>query len=191
MNHRSSQKDADAAGSDEFMVVFTTGKLLQFDMAVDVLKQARIPFQTREETGTGIKLATPVAPTPGPGVFWSVLVPWIAVSDARQALSELPFPITTSSGPWDFLPSSTSEQARADARAQRWIISIVFLSMSIWVIATGIGELVIGRHPGDAIESIAGGAVFLAAVVALIRHSRRWLRRHPETSGSHQKGSRE
>ena len=70
--------------------VFATAKVIEFDMAVDVLKRARVPFQTQEETGTGMKLSMPVAPTPGPGTFWSILVPEKALPDARQVLSDLP-----------------------------------------------------------------------------------------------------
>ena len=51
-----------------FVAVFGTGKIIQFDMAVDVLKQAHIPFQTQEVTATGMRLSMPLAPTPGPGV---------------------------------------------------------------------------------------------------------------------------
>ena len=114
--------------SDEIRLttVFVTGKLIEFDMAVDALKRACVPFQTREESGTGMKLSMPVAPTPGPGTFWSILVPEKALPDARHVLSDLPFPITTNPGPWDFLPPRPSEAALADARGQRWIISIAF-----------------------------------------------------------------
>ena len=125
--------------SDELRLatVFVTGKIIQFDMAVDALKQARVPFQTQEETGTGMKLSMPVVPTPGPGTFWSILVPEKVMPDARQVLSDLPFPITTNPGPWDFLPSRLSEEALADARGQRWILSIGFLLTSAMIIALG------------------------------------------------------
>src|SRR5262249_51749164 len=102
--------------SDEIRLatVFVTGKVIEFDMAVDALKRARVPFQTQEETGTGMKLSMPVAPTHGPGTFWSIRVPEKALSDARQVLSDLPFPITSNPGPWDFLPPRLSEEALAD-----------------------------------------------------------------------------
>ena len=167
--------------SDEIRLatVFVTGKIIQFDMAVDALKRARLPFQTQEETGTGMKLSMPVAPTPGPGTFWSILVPEKALPDARQVLSELPFPITTNPGPWDFLPSRLSEEALADARGQRWIISIGFLLMSAMIIALGCAALASGRQRGDGIAVIVMGIVMLTIVGALIVHSRRPLKRHP------------
>jgi len=99
---------------EQFVAVFTTGKIVQFEMALDVLRQAHFPVLTQENTGTGMKLSMPVAPTPGPGVFWSLSVPEKALGDARNLLSELPFPITTNPAPWDFLPDSTSVEARAD-----------------------------------------------------------------------------
>jgi hypothetical protein len=165
------------------VTVFVTGKLIQFDMAVDALKQASIPFQSRVETGTGMKLAMPVAPTPGPGTFWSILVPEKALAGARAVLSELPFPITTSPGPWDFLPPAMSEEARADVRGQRWILAIGFLLLSAIIIAIGGVQLAIGgyRDRGGAFVLIVSGAVMMAIVGGLIWHSWRWLERHPES----------
>ncbi len=160
--------------------VFATSKVIEFDMAVDVLKRARVPFQTQEETGTGMKLSMPVAPTPGPGKFWSILVPEKALPDARQVLCDLPFPITTNPGPWDFLPPRPSEEALADARGQRWIISIAFLLLSAMIIAIGCASLASGRERGDGIAVIVIGMMMMAIVGALIVHSRRWLKRHPE-----------
>jgi hypothetical protein len=171
------------AESDEIRLatVFVTGKVIEFDMAVDAVQQAGIPFQTREETGTGIKLSMPVAPTPGPGTFWSILVAEKALPDAQKVLSDLPFPITTNPGPWDFLPPRSSEEALADARGQRWIISIAFLLLSAMFIALGCAIVASGRERGDGIGVIVIGVVLMAIVGALIVHSRRWLRRHPET----------
>jgi hypothetical protein len=172
------------SGSEEIQLVtvFVTGKIIQFDMAVDALKQARIPFQSQEETGTGLKFSMPVAPTPGPGTFWSILVPEKASAGARQVLSQLPFPITTSPGPWDFLPPETSEEARADVRGQRWIFSIGFLLFSAIPVAIGCMQLATGGHRdrGDAIAMIVTGLVMMAIVGGLILHSWRWLERHPE-----------
>lgn len=175
-------------GADEIRLVpvFTTGKLIEFDMAADVLNQADIPFQTQEETGTGLKLAMPVAPGPGPGTFWSILVPDKALADARRVLSDLPFPITTNPGPWDFLPRETSEEARSDARVQRWIIAISFLLLSIAVIAHGCVLLVFGRERDrwDAVNAIAFGGVMAAFIGWLIWYSRRWTGRPPADVGS-------
>ena len=166
--------------SDEIRLatVFVTGKIIQFDMAVDALKRARLPFQTQEETGTGMKLSMPVVPTPGPGTFWSILVPEQALPDARQVLSDLPFPITTNPGPWDFLPSRLSEEALADARGQRWIISVGFLLMSAMIIALGCAAVASGRQRGDGIAVIVMGIVMMTIVGALIVHSRRPLKTH-------------
>jgi hypothetical protein len=169
-------------GFDEIRLttVFVTGKVIELNMAVDVLTRAGVPFQTRVETGTGMNLSMPVAPTPGPGTFWSILVPEKALPDARQMLSDLPFPITTNPGPWDFLPSRLSEEAVADTRGQRWIISIGFLLLSAMIIALGCAILYSGRERGDGITVIVIGMVMMAIVGALIVHSWRWLKRHPE-----------
>jgi len=52
---------------EQFVAVFTTGKIVQFEMALDVLRQAHFPVLTQENTGTGMKLSMPVAPPPGQG----------------------------------------------------------------------------------------------------------------------------
>ena len=54
--------------SDEIRLatVFVTGKVIEFDMAVDALKRARVPFQTQEETGTGLKLSKTFSSECGP-----------------------------------------------------------------------------------------------------------------------------
>jgi ABC-type uncharacterized transport system permease subunit len=95
-------------------------------------------------------------------------------------LSDLPFQITTNPGPWDFLPSRLSEEALADARGARWIYAIGFLLLSAMIIALGCAILASGRERGDGIGVIVIGMVMMAIVGALIVHSRRWLKRHPD-----------
>lgn len=168
------------------VTVFVTGKLIEFEMARDVLNQSGIPFQTQEERSMGLKLAMPVAPTPGPGTFWSLLVPEKAVADANRALAELPFPITTTPGSWDFLPPAATAATRADVRVQRWILSIAFLSLSVAIIMIGIVTLASGRDRDrtEGLTMIISGAVMLAIIVAIIWSSWRWLEKHPE-NGDH------
>lgn len=169
------------SGEIRLATVFVTAKVIEFDMAVDALKRARVPFQTQEETATGMKLSMPVAPTPGPGRFWSILVPEKALPDARQMLADLPFPITTNPGPWDFLPPRLSDEALADARGQRWIIALGFLLTSAVIIAVGCASLASGQDRGDGIAVVVIGMVMMAIVGGLIVHSRRWQKRQPET----------
>ena len=99
-----------SAEGDRFGAVLTTGKPMEIDMAVEALKQAGIPYQTQEETATGLRLAMPVMPTPGPGTFFSVLVPGGAVAQAQQALSAMPFEIKTNPGIWDFGPQPAAKR---------------------------------------------------------------------------------
>jgi len=100
--------------SDHFnpVVVLRTGQVWQFDMAVDALKAAGIPHMAEEETVGGLRLAMPVAPAPGPGVFWSLRVPAAEEEKAKRVLSELPFEIKTDPGPWDFEPPPSGKKVR-------------------------------------------------------------------------------
>ena len=86
-------------------VVFRTGSLVEFDSVTGALKDAGIPHFTREETSAGLRLATPAAPSVGPGTWWAVMVPRDAVEDARTVISSFPFGDKTSPDVWDFQPS--------------------------------------------------------------------------------------
>src|ERR1035437_1016051 len=94
-----------AADRTKQVVVFRSGRLVQFEWACNALKEAGVPFFTREQTSGGLRLAMPVAPATGPGISWAVLVPEPAVHEAKEVLSELPFEVGTEVGIWDFQPS--------------------------------------------------------------------------------------
>jgi len=88
-----------------FITVFRTGQLIHLDWAANALEEADIPFQRREETSGGIRLAMPVAPSTGPGQWWSIVVPESFVSQAREVLAELPIEQTTTPDVWSFQPT--------------------------------------------------------------------------------------
>jgi hypothetical protein len=90
----------------EKVTILRTGKLFAFDMAVDLLKRECIPHFTHEETIGGLKVALPASPSSGPGVCFVIIVPGHYRDKAKEVLSTLPFPITTSPDVWD----STSGQ---------------------------------------------------------------------------------
>lgn len=88
-----------------FVTVFRTGNLTYVDWASNTLEEADIPFQRREETSGGIRLAMPVAPSTGPGQWWSIVVPESFVNQAREVLAELPIEQTTTPDVWSFQPT--------------------------------------------------------------------------------------
>jgi hypothetical protein len=89
----------------EQIVVFRTGSLVEFDTVTGALKQARVPFFSREESSGGMRLATPAAPSVGPGTWWAVLVPAPAAEDARDIIRQLPLSEKTDPDVWDFQPT--------------------------------------------------------------------------------------
>jgi hypothetical protein len=111
-----------------FVIAFCTGQLMKCDMVVNALKEAGIPHQVRAETATGLKLAMPITPAPGPGRFFTLLVPADAEAKAQAVLSQLPFEITANPGPWDFEPRPT---------AKRWwkvvLIGVLMLYALFWI----------------------------------------------------------
>jgi hypothetical protein len=113
----------------DFVAVLSTGQLMKFDMAVNILKDAGIAHQVRAETSTGLKIAMPVVAGPGLGQFFTILVPANAEAQAKQVLAELPFEIATNPGAWDFAPQPT---------VQRWwkvsIIVVLTCLIAYWLI---------------------------------------------------------
>lgn len=104
-------------------VVLRTGKIHEFDMAKSILSKREIPFIAQQEGVSGLKVAAPVTSAPAPGQWWSILVPIIAVHDAKIALSELPFEIETNPDIWHI---GTAEKAKKAWRIYVWIVLAVF-----------------------------------------------------------------
>ena len=88
-----------------FTVIFRTGRSYEIEMASNVLTENKIPFHLQEETSGGLKVAMPLRPTPGPGVWWSIHVPKEKIDEARGILSELPMQIDVDADVWHFGPS--------------------------------------------------------------------------------------
>jgi hypothetical protein len=86
----------------EHKVIFSTGKVYEFDMARNLLSDSNIPFHTQEDSFSGLRLATPSTPVAGPGIWYSILVPEQSFADAQNILSELPFEIGTEPDFWHF-----------------------------------------------------------------------------------------
>ena len=90
---------------DDQVTVFRTGSLVEFDSITCALKDAGIPFFTRSETSSGLRLATPVSPSVGPGDWLSIIVPEKAAEDARSIIGSFPFGDKTNPDVWDFQPT--------------------------------------------------------------------------------------
>lgn len=93
-----------SASKTKHVIVFKTGKLYELDLATEALKENNIPFYRQSESSSGLRFAMPAQPTMGPGTWYSILVPEIAVEDAKAILAELPFEISTNPDLWDFGP---------------------------------------------------------------------------------------
>ncbi len=72
------------------VVIFRTGQIVEFDMVCDALKQAKLPYFTRQETANGSNVGTSVGFAGLTGVSWLVIVPEPALEDATRVLAELP-----------------------------------------------------------------------------------------------------
>jgi hypothetical protein len=94
-----------------FVTVFQTGQLMHFDWACNALEQANIPFQRREETSGGIRLAMPASPAVSPGTWWTIIVPEAFVLRARKILEGLPLSQDATPGVWDYQPKPQGKLA--------------------------------------------------------------------------------
>ena len=92
-----------------YKIIFKSGKLYEFDMVTNALKEKGIPFFQREETASGVRFAV-TQPAMGPGVWYSILVPEPAVDDALAVLAELPVEPTTEPDVWGFGPSEETKR---------------------------------------------------------------------------------
>lgn len=101
-----------------FTVIFRTGRSWEYDMVINTLKEKGIPYQNREEYSSGLRVATPLRATPGPGTWWAVLVPENYFNEAKTILSELPIEIKTDPDIWDF---SSSKKVKRGWQIYVWI----------------------------------------------------------------------
>lgn len=85
------------------VTVLKTGRLYEADMLAEALTEAGIPHYRRQETFAGLTFAMPAMPAPGPGTFFTVLVPEIAKDDAEEVLASLPVE-PENPGLWSFSP---------------------------------------------------------------------------------------
>ena len=98
------------ADNSNFRVILKTGKLHEIDMAANALEEEGIPFMRRQASSGGMVVAMPIAPTPGPGVWWDLLVPEVACEDAKAVLSQLPMEMQTDPDIWDFAPTDSQRK---------------------------------------------------------------------------------
>ncbi len=122
----------------DYEVILRTGRIFDFEMACDALREAGIPFVKQEESVTGIKDGY-VQPSMGPGSFFNLLVPKQFKGKAVQVISELPIELTLEPDFWHY---------GADERSKRWwkIFAMVVLGIAILLLALSLLSFVITRN---------------------------------------------
>lgn len=88
----------------DFVVIFRTGKLWEFDLGRDALKENEVPFFAQTQSLSGVQTALDAAPSMGPGTSWSLLVPRGAVTKAREVLQGCRLDVEKEPAAWDFGP---------------------------------------------------------------------------------------
>ena len=114
----------------EFITVFRTGQIIHLDWAANALEEGGIPFQRREETAGGMRLAMPLSPTSGLGQEWSIVVPESYVGRAKEILAGLPIAQATTT---DAGGNASSPDVGMGRQIVGWIIAgAIILSLIQW-----------------------------------------------------------
>ncbi|MCG8609288.1 MAG: hypothetical protein MI864_02015 [Pseudomonadales bacterium] len=103
--------------------------MLEYDIAINALKDNDIPHFRQMETSSGLRLAMPFQPAMGPGTYYNILVPQRFAEKAKEILEELPIDVTTEPEIWHF---GASEKSKKGWRLYVWFVlaltSIVFIT---------------------------------------------------------------
>ena len=113
--------------SSNHAVIFRTGKLWEFDMARDALKQHKIPSFAQQDNMSGIRTAVDAMPIQGPGVFWNILVPERFAHRAQEILKGCRLDVEKKPLIWDFGPAPESKKFLISYAKLTLIVSILFL----------------------------------------------------------------
>ena len=116
-----------------YMPIFRTGRLHEFLLVENSLKENGIPYIRQENNISGLNMA-PACPASAPGVYWSIFVPDELEETAKEILSSLPIDI--SSEPPDLWHFSSDENVKSGFRtyavaALALFIAIMFLDVII------------------------------------------------------------
>ncbi len=89
-----------------YVRLLKTGKLFEHDMVVNALSEAGIPYREMSEDIGGIRTIKGLAPRPGPGHWWTIDIPEVALEDAKSVIDQLPVERQLHPDVWDFAPES-------------------------------------------------------------------------------------
>lgn len=110
-----------------YELILSTGRIIDFEMACDSLKEKGIPFIRQEENISGLKEAY-VQPVMGPGNFFNLLVPNAVKEDAINTISELPIDVTTEPDLWHF---NENEKSKRNWKIYIWFVLAVSAVMLV------------------------------------------------------------
>jgi hypothetical protein len=113
------------------VVVFRSGLLHEADLVADALEEAGIPFFRQVENAAGLVFAMPVAPAPGPGAAWLILVPARKLAAARRLIRRLPVSADPSPGFWGFHPRPEVKQFY---RQYAWVYIVGMALVFLWTL---------------------------------------------------------
>jgi len=118
--------------------VFRSGRLHEFVLVENTLKENGIPYISQQNTISGLNIA-PVCPASAPGLYWSVFVAQEFVDKAVEVLSDLPIEID--SEPPELWHFSSDKNVKSSFRLYALVIliltvGILFMDVIIKIISS-------------------------------------------------------
>jgi hypothetical protein len=115
-------------------IILKTGRVYEFELACNALKEAGIPFFKQEENYSEIKEAY-YQPAMGPGTFFNLLVASPIKEDAIKILSQLPIELTLEPDFWHYGANEKSKR--------KWkIYALIVLGISAIFLIVNILKLI-------------------------------------------------
>lgn len=120
----------------EFVELFNTAQLWQMDLAQDTLKHANVPYFVRQENFSGLRTAFEIAPSPGPGNSFTLLVPKHALKRAKELLAPLPISMRKHARYWDTVTKAPSTK---ETRFYFRLLVVVLITIAIFLVLRFVG----------------------------------------------------
>ena len=74
---------------DSHIAIFQTNQPHEVLLVQNHFKELGIPHFGQERSVTGLRTAMPLTPVPEPGIAWAIMVPDVAIEDAKRVISDL------------------------------------------------------------------------------------------------------
>jgi hypothetical protein len=115
--------------------ILRTSRLWDADMVCNRLDDHEVPYYRRQESSSGLEFAMSAAPSPGPGVWFTVWVPNPEADEARRVLEDLPID-------FDVEPDVVDRAYTPGHRRLVWVVAAILLAWFLFGLGTQCAGLI-------------------------------------------------